>query len=1222
MHRKRNRVKIVFSLIFFFGIIVFAQDKPVNVNENKQLKEEILAAYQSGGKQGLRDFVKKNKDNISNKFIKDFAKAGRKKRKEVWLKVCEIIAEEKNEKKTLADVLYNTGKYFYWISENEKAIEYYDKALRIYLKLNDPVGLGNMYKRKGRIYFETGNNSRALEMYDKALLFYEKAGTLLGQGNVHTEKGRIYFYTGDKSRALEMYNKALPLFQKAGNLTGQGNVYTAKGRIYSSSGDHSRALEMYDKALLFYEKAGSPLGQSNVYFCKGTIYASSGDNSRALDMYDKALLFYEKAGILPGQGNVYIGKGRIYFAAGNNSRALEMFDKALTLFQKAGNLTGQGDVYLGKGRIYSSTGDQSRAFEMCYKALLFYEKAGSPLGQGNVYFCKGQIYASTGDNSRALEMFDKALTFFQIAGDPLGQGNVYKGKGTIYLDTGNNSRALEMFDKALTSFQKAGNLTGQGSVYKGKGKIYSSTGNNSRALEMFDKALTLFQKAENPVGQGDVYFRKGTIYDSSGDNSRALDMYDKALTFFQIAGDPYGQGNVYIGKGEIYFETGNNSRALEMYDKALPFFEKAGEPRGQGNVYLSKGRIYRMAGDHSRALEMGDKALTFFEKAGEPRSQGRVYVQKGMIYSTAGDKSRALEMFDKALFLYKKSGVVQSESGALHSKAKVLVKLGKKEKARHLFEKGIAYLETVRTQTAFSEMKKTFMETVYQQYEETVLFMLENKHDEKGFKYAESMRARVFLDRMAEGLVRLERGLTPDLREKRDKLMTKLSQLSKQMHKTGGKKEITKLQDLKEQYRKTEREFEDLLVKIRLNNPLYASVRYPEPITVRALQTKVLNKDELLLHYFISPAKLYVSVITKGSFKVVPITIKEKEIKGIVKRFLSAIKENSPGEMRRFGKTLYKKLFKPLENTIKECRDIIIVPHGDLAAIPFESLIIDKEKSGRPVFLLEKYRVKYIQSASLLSVLRKHYQRDKKTKNFIGFGDPVYDYKKFKQGKPEQGSVKIFATESTEVTEDEIKEMYRSRYARAGGVLPRLKGSGEEVKSIARLFKGESQKWAAHLRENAAEEIAKVPDMKDFDYIHFACHGLLNDDFQCLVLSQDIPQAKDDGYFTLNEIMNCDYNAKLVVLSACQTGSGKMYRGEGITGLTRAFMYAGSPAVVVSLWDVDDKATKELMVKFYKNMLEKNLNETEALRQAKLELLKNKKYSSPLFWSAFVLYGE
>ncbi|NIM10412.1 MAG: hypothetical protein GTN82_00340, partial [Candidatus Aminicenantes bacterium] len=239
-----------------------------------------------------------------------------------------------------------------------------------------------------------------------------------------------------------------------------------------------------------------------------------------------------------------------------------------------------------------------------------------------------------------------------------------------------------------------------------------------------------------------------------------------------------------------------------------------------------------------------------------------MYGSKGDIYSRIGENFRALEMYNKALPFFKKKGDIELESVALHTKAKVWVKLEKKDEAMDLFEKGIANLEKVRAQTAFSEMKRTFMEKFYKQYVETVMFMLENKHENKGFKYAESMRARVFLDQIAEGLVRLDKGLTQELKQNRDNLVAKLSLLGKKMHQTAGKKEEKKLLELKEQYRKVESEFEDLLVKIRLSNPLYASVRYPQPITVRTLQTEVLKKGEILVRYFISPDKLYVFLIS------------------------------------------------------------------------------------------------------------------------------------------------------------------------------------------------------------------------------------------------------------------------------------------------------------------------------------------------------------------------
>ena len=268
---------------------------------------------------------------------------------------------------------------------------------------------------------------------------------------------------------------------------------------------------------------------------------------------------------------------------------------------------------------------------------------------------------------------------------------------------------------------------------------------------------------------------------------------------------------------------------------------------------------------------------------------------------------------------------------------------------------------------------------------------------------------------------------------------------------------------MKEKYHQVESEFEDLLIKIRLENPLYASVNYPQPVTVHDLQTDVLKKGETLLSFFISREKTYAFIVSRENFKVMELKVNEKEINGYVGRYLSAIKESSTNDMNRFGTLLYEKLCKPLEKYLKKSNEIIIIPSGKLETIPFESLIVAKQKTGLPVYLLEKYRMKYLQSASLLSILRKHYTRKSTSNGFIGFGDPIYDYENFKQGKPEQGRVKILATENSSLThspyspyspnspEDEIKEIHHARYARAGGIMDRLPYSGEEIQTIARL---------------------------------------------------------------------------------------------------------------------------------------------------------------------------
>jgi CHAT domain-containing protein len=359
-------------------------------------------------------------------------------------------------------------------------------------------------------------------------------------------------------------------------------------------------------------------------------------------------------------------------------------------------------------------------------------------------------------------------------------------------------------------------------------------------------------------------------------------------------------------------------------------------------------------------------------------------------------------------------------------------------------------------------------------------------------------------------------------------------------------------------------------------------------------------------------------VVNRDKYEPVKLTITKEDLEKQIEAFLKPVQDTAaygsvkPPDLGA-ARGLYTALIKPVEDRLSGTR-LIIVPDGVLAKLPFEALI--EVKDGTKHYLLERYGVKYVQSATVLALLRTEYKREGAGDTFIGFGDPVYDYDNFKAGKPEAGSdLKGVKAETG------LAQLSRSGYLRAGGKLERLTGSGDEVRAIGSLFKAKGQEEKESLRLAAKEESAKAADMEQYGYIHYSTHGVLNDRFQAIALSQ-IPDDKEDGMLTLGEIMNSRYRAKLVVLSACQTGLGKMERGEGVTGLTRAVMYAGTPAVVVSLWSVSDQGTRALMEKFYTNMINQGLGKEEALRKAKLALIESGTYANPFFWSAFVMYGE
>ena len=866
------------------------------------------------------------------------------------------------------------------------------------------------------------------------------------------------------------------------------------------------------------------------------------------------------------------------------------------------------------GEYYLSVGNFEKMVEYFEKAIPVLEKINAPNINKYLNPLKKMIDSFKNGLAGIEKIVEEELKLFEKDGNFRYHGDIYVGMSALFLKNGANINAHEMLEKALVFYKQTGNPNGQGKVYYARGGLYGILGNYNKAIEMFDKAISLFEESGNLSGRGLAHQGKGLSFESVREYSNALRQYEKARQIFEKTRDNLNNADMITAKGRIYQYTGNYSSALNMYNLALTIFEQEEYPIGIADVYYKKGGIFFLKGNYQAALQMCETAMAYYGKFGYLHGMEYNCLQKAIIHSIIGDPVKESEMYEKALSINKKSGSALALPDILTAKAAYLVRSGKNGNALPLFEEAMEKLEKIREQGASPKTKIALMVEAYDKYKKVVLFMLGNNYYAKSFKYAESMKARLFLDNLAEGLVNLEKGINPQLKQKRDNLVAKLSILSKEITKTAGKNDEKKLAELKEERRKIESEFEDLLIKIRLENPLYASVQYPRPVSLKELQEKVLKKGELMLRYFITEERTYVFLVSRKKLKVYPLNITSDEIHKLANRYILSVKGKNKEKLSEYGTKLYQSLFKPLEPLLKGKKNLIIVPDGQLATIPFESFITGKNKTGNPVYLLGKYKIKYIQSASVLSIMRKHYKRTSKTQNFIGFGDPVYDFENFKKGLPEQGS-------TNPVKGDEIKDIHRGKYDREGGVLDRLQGSGREVQTIAGLFQDQGQKAVIHLRGNATEENAKTKDLKNFDYIHFSCHGVLGDGFQSLVLSQ-VPGAKEDGYLTLNEIMNCDYNAKLVVLSACQTGTGKVERGEGVTGLTRAVMYAGTPAVVASLWNVSDIGTKELMVRFYQNILEKGMSKEDALREAKLSLLRSEKYSSPYYWSPFVMYGE
>jgi CHAT domain-containing protein len=274
-------------------------------------------------------------------------------------------------------------------------------------------------------------------------------------------------------------------------------------------------------------------------------------------------------------------------------------------------------------------------------------------------------------------------------------------------------------------------------------------------------------------------------------------------------------------------------------------------------------------------------------------------------------------------------------------------------------------------------------------------------------------------------------------------------------------------------------------------------------------------------------------------------------------------------------------------------------------------------------------------SASALAALRQELDgRKPATNNIAVIADPVFaasdervkileiggsSQKDETKGAP-QTDAPVSSVGNTRIIEHLAEDSGKTTAGKL--VIPRQEA--DRIIAVASVAPGANTLSALDFKANRA--IATGAELGQYRYIHFATHGLLDSErpgLSSLALSMVDEQGKpQDGFLRAHEIYNLNLPAELVVLSACQTGLGKEIKGEGLVGMTRGFMYAGAARVMVGLWNVNDKATADLMSKFYQNMFKEGRRPAAALRSAQVEMLRSSQWQSPYFWAAFVLQGE
>ena len=617
-----------------------------------------------------------------------------------------------------------------------------------------------------------------------------------------------------------------------------------------------------------------------------------------------------------------------------------------------------------------------------------------------------------------------------------------------------------------------------------------------------------------------------------------------------------------------------------------------------------------------------------------------------------GDHAEALRLLDRALQVSRQAHDPIPQSLTLFNLARVKAGLGEPENALSDVRQSLDVVENLRADVASLDLRASYIASVRDRrdLEIQLLIRLHERdpsrgYDAQAFEASERARARSLLDGLAEARAGIRHGANPALLDReralRHLLNAKALRLSRTPQDAAHEKE---LMALNAEVDGLTAEYRDLEGQIRASSPAYAALTQPQPVTVHDVQQLVSDGDAVLLEYFLGSERSYVWAVTTGAVAVGTLP-SSAVIEGEVRPYVDALERrertastSDPERMMEWlqerGARVSSMLLGPIAASLQRAR-VIVVADGVLQMLPFAALPDPRSLDGRvgkP--LIAEHEVIHLPSASTLAVLdRDRQQQARWPKSVMVFADPVFERddprianaaarapQRANAGEPVHRGV-LEAGKDGASTQPDSGDTTRQADA-FGGNIPRLLGSRREARAIAAL----SASVDVTLDFAVTRDAVMSPQLANYRIIHFATHGIVDQvrpGLSGIILSlYDERGRGTPGFLRLHDIYNLNLPVDLVVLSACSTGLGKEIVGEGLIGLVRGFMYAGTRRVLATLWKVDDEASSELMMRFYRGVLQGGLGPAAALREAQLEMSRNPRWADPFYWAPFVLEGD
>lgn len=850
----------------------------------------------------------------------------------------------------------------------------------------------------------------------------------------------------------------------------------------------------------------------------------------------------------------------------------------------------------------------------------------------------GNALHDLGQVGEALDAYQRSIALQTAAwgeNDPEVAAS-YNNLGAFYLLMGRNDAAIPCYREALRIYTELGQEESAqtANTFHNLAVSHKQNGAYEDALTYFRQAELIYEGAreENAAELAQLYSNRANVYSRLQAYSAAIADHRRAAVINERQALWPGLAGNHTNLGMVYYQQGQWRQALAEHEKALDLLRELPDyQRDWANGHVNLADAYRQLGQAALARAHADSAMRIQEQLFGRRNANLAYtyLTQARIEQAEGNPMVALQWVQRALVAnHRRFGAEQLVDlpdldgyfnyeyllAGLRLKAELLRELYPDEPTYQQlvsthYEWAMQLLEEVRDELTNREDQLALVRQVYELAKEAIGYyhgLAEMTRDQRwltyAFTFSEKSKASVLLGAIATNEARYFAGIPDSLLAREDQLRADIGFYKRAMLEEGidslrhiayGRALFQRQEAYKALLRRYERDF-----------PLYYDLKHAREIPRPSAIQFALAEEQALLSYFTADSVIYAFLLTKTDFQVHAGPVSDRFYREIT-GYRKGIFRGPTSLYLDKAVTLHEQLF-PFDLP-EGVRELILAPDGGLLLAPFEALLTRPVDVHAPAgfselpYLIRDYAIRYTPSATLFYQYQTTATLTPGTVPAEGLLAVAPVFSGPAAGAPHPTAHRL------------LKEY-----------IPALPYSAQEVERIARLFSAEGLPARARTYADARESELKGGDVKSARYLHIATHGIINElepDLSGLLLYPD-SLAGEDGFLSVGEIYNLRLNADLVVLSACETATGRIVTGEGVLGFVQAFLYAGADQLLVSLWQVADEATAELMTDFYQRMLgEEGSTTSEQLRATKLRLIQDGRFGHPRYWSAFILLG-